>query len=118
MKYTQCINKVELAGFIGSAKVTEGSGWVSAMFSVATNLLYHDKDKNTVIETTWTVCSAFENKKISAETLRSLKKGTPVHVIGRLKNLRYTTTDGTERYETEVVVTELEVLENRPDSEE
>lgn len=98
METLQQLNRVQLRGYIGSIKVqTIGSSKV-ARFSVATNYAYKDAQGYCVIETTWSNVVA---QNITC--LDSLKKGDAVEVIGRLKNQRYTGTDGIEHYVTEII---------------
>lgn len=42
-----------------------------------------------------------------------LKKGRPVYIEGRLQTRRYTDKDGVERYATEVIATEMQLLGGR-----
>ena len=51
---------------------------------------------------------AWHGKDIS--DLDSLKKGDAVDVIGRLKNQRYTSADGTERSSVEILASSLKVI--------
>lgn len=99
------LNKVQLRGYIGSIKVqTVGCSKV-ARFSVATNYAYKDAQGYCVIETTWSNIVAWEGQNITC--LDSLKKGDAVDVIGRLKQQRYTGTDGIEHYVTEIIAQTL-----------
>ena len=105
MEPLQQLNKVQLRGHIGSIKVlTVGCSKV-AKFSVATNYAYKDAQGYRVIETTWSNVVAWEGQNITC--LDSLKKGDAVDVIGRLKNQRYTGTDGIEHYATEIIAQTL-----------
>ena len=102
------LNKVQLRGYIGSIRVqTVGCSKV-ARFTVATNYGYRSQDGYAVIETTWHNVTAWEGNTI--HDLDSLKKGDAVDVIGRLKNQRYTSADGTERSSVEILASSLMVI--------
>lgn len=112
MERLQCLNKIELQGRIGRISITKvGDGKLHASFSVATNYAYKDMGGNAVIETTWHNCTAFQSNKISVETLNKLEKGMSVNLKGRLRNHRYTDTEGTERTTYDVFVNELTILD-------
>ena len=80
-----------------------------ANFSVATDYAFTTKDGGAVIETTWHYVTAWEGKDI--QNLNQLKKGSFVHVIGRLRNRKYTAADGTERIVYEIVASKVEMIE-------
>lgn len=102
------LNKVQLRGYIGSIRVqTVGCSKV-ARFTVATNYAYRGQDGCAVIETTWHNVTAWEGNSI--HDLDSLKKGDAIDVIGRLKNQRYTSADGTERSSVEILASSLKVI--------
>lgn len=108
MDTLQQLNRVQLRGYIGSIKVqTVGCSKV-ARFTVATNYAYRGQDGYCVIETTWSNVVAWHGKDIS--DLDSLKKGDAVEVIGRLKNQRYTSADGTEHSSVEILASSLKVI--------
>ena len=102
------LNQVHLRGNIGSIRVqTVGCSKV-ARFTVATNYAYRGQDGYCVIETTWHNVTAWEGNTI--HDLDSLKKGDAVEVFGRLKNQRYTSVDGTERSNIEILASSLKVI--------
>lgn len=99
------INRVELQGIIGSVRQYTIGTQKGFQLTVATNRVY--KDKNPVIETQWTSCTGWESENID---LSLLEKGRGIHLIGRIRNQRYTGTDGVERTTMEVVVSSLEAV--------
>lgn len=102
------LNRIQLHGYIGSIKVqTVGCSKV-ARFSVATNYAYKDAQGYCVIETTWSNVVVWEGQNITC--LDSLKKGDSVEVIGRLKNQRYTETDGIGHCVTEIIAQTVSVI--------
>lgn len=102
---TEFINRVELQGIIGSVRQYTIGSQKGFQLTVATNRVYIDRDGNHVIETQWTCCSGWESENVD---LSLLEKGREVHLIGRIRNQRYTGADGVERTTMEVVVSSLE----------
>ncbi len=102
------LNHIELRGIVGSAKVQRIANANVANFTLATNIAYRDKDGTPVIETTWHNVTAWEGKGIA--DLTRLEKGSKVHLVGRIRNQRFTGADGSERTSTEVVARSLAFL--------
>jgi single-stranded DNA-binding protein len=49
--------------------------------------------------------------------LKRITKGTPVHVIGRMRSQKHTSSDGVEKYFYEIMAQKLEILESeQPES--
>ena len=102
------LNKVEIRGIIGSIYVKEYVNAKSANFSVATNYCYTTHNGEAVIETTWHRVLAWEGKLI--KDLDQLKKGSRVHVIGRIRPQRYIAQDGTEKTAVEIIASTVELM--------
>jgi len=100
------LNKVEIRGIIGSVYVKEFGNAKVANFSVATESCYTTQDGGKVIEITWHRVVAWEGEHI--QNLSELKKGSAVHVLGRLRMHRYTGADGAERSTYEVFASAIE----------
>lgn len=103
------LNKIEIRGIIGSVYVKDFGNTKVANISVATDYCYTTKDGSAVIETTWHYVTAWEGRDI--QNLNQLKKGSFLHVIGRLRNRKYTTADGTERIAYDIVANKVEQIE-------
>ena len=101
------LNRVELIGYVGSCRETTVGESTILRFTVATNYAYKSKDGTPVIEVTWSSCVAFGS---SQRPLPAIQKGSRVHVIGRMRNVRMTGEDGFERTSTEVCVSGLELI--------
>jgi len=101
------INKIELQGIVGNVSTNKVGDTTVARFSVVTEQSYTSKDGAMVIDTTWHNCTAWESAK---NAISDLKRGSIVHIVGRVRNTRYTTADGTERTISEIVVNEVKVL--------
>jgi single-strand DNA-binding protein len=102
------LNKVEIRGIIGSVYVKEFGNAKVANFSVATESCYTSQDGSKVIEVTWHRVVAWEGKQIQG--LSQLKKGSGVHVIGRLRMQKYMATDGCERSAYEILANSVEPI--------
>ena len=63
-------------------------------------------------DNTWHNATIWQSEKFN--DFDSLTKGTPVHIIGRLRMQRYTGSDGDERTVYEVIVSSLEILDTNP----
>ena len=108
MEYNQYINHVELQGIVGTSRVSDLGEKNAVSFSLATNYAFKDREGCHVIETTWHNCTSFVDKE---DDLSIYDKGTPLHIEGRLRNLRYTDACGCERTTIEVVVSKVRRLE-------
>ena len=102
------LNKIELRGIIGSVRVQNVADTKVANFSVATNSAFKSQAGAIVVETTWHNVVAWEGRGIAP--LDQLTKGAQVHVCGRLRNRRYTASDGTERTVNDIVAGTVELV--------
>ncbi len=103
------LNRIEILGIVGCVRVQNVGNTKVANISVATDYGYTTKDGNSVIETTWHYVTAWEGK--DTQNLDQLQKGSFVHVIGRLRNRKYTTPDGIERIVYDIVASKVEIIE-------
>lgn len=105
----ESFNRIELRGNVGNVRLAEvGSGKV-ANFSLATNYLYTNKDGEAVVETTWLNIVAWDAKGMP--DLNRIQKGVPVYVCGRIRQTKYTGTDGVEKQVYEVLANKLRIEE-------
>ena len=103
-------NKVQLIGNIGNTPeiITLDNGKKLAKFSLATNETYKNATGEKVTNTDWHNIVAWNN---TAEIIEKyLEKGREVAIEGKLTSRSYDDKDGTKRYITEVVVSELLML--------
>ena len=103
------LNKVELVGTVGMVSQSEIGQVRSASFSLVTNYLSRTASGEAVIETTWHRVVCYEGKGICP--VSEIEKGVNLHVIGRIRNRRYTTDTGEERSTSEILATKVEVVE-------
>jgi single-strand DNA-binding protein len=108
------VNKVIIIGNLGKDPEVRymPSGSAICSITVATSRQWKDKtsgDKQE--ETEWHRITFFDRMaEIAAEYL---KKGRPVYVEGRLKTRKYTDKDGVEKYATDIVATDMQLLGGR-----
>lgn len=101
------INKVVLSGCAGSdAEIRVlGNNQRLARVSMAVNEYLRNGSGEEVKKTQW-FSLTFWNAKADA-AVELLKKGTRFAIEGRLQTNHYEAKDGTKRYSTEIVVSEL-----------
>ena len=106
-------NKVQLIGNLGmNPEVTVlDSGKKRAKMSLATHEVYRNASGDKVTETHWHQIVAWGKKAEIIE--RYLKKGSEVALEGKLMTRSYSDKEGNKRYITEVLVSEILLLEKR-----
>jgi len=108
------VNKVIIVGNLGKDPEVRymPSGSAICSITVATSRQWKDKtsgDKQE--ETEWHRIVFFDRMaEIAGEYL---KKGRPVYVEGRLKTRKWSDKDGVEKYTTEIVADQMQLLGNR-----
>ncbi len=107
------INKVILVGNLGNdpeTKYTQG-GMAVTKVSLATTSVRKDREGNTQERTEWHRVTFFGKLgEIAGEYLR---KGSQVYVEGSIRYDKYTGQDGTERYSTDIIADEMQMLGGR-----
>ncbi|MDE1953275.1 MAG: single-stranded DNA-binding protein [Betaproteobacteria bacterium] len=107
------VNKVILIGNLGKDPEVRyaPSGSAICNVSIATSRQWKDKAGEKKEETEWHRVVFYDRMaEIAGEYL---KKGRPVYVEGRLKYGKYTDKDGVERYTTDIIATEMQLLGGR-----
>jgi single-strand DNA-binding protein len=107
------INKVILVGNLGNdpdTKYTQG-GMAITRISLATTSVRKDKDGNQQERTEWHRVVFFGKLgEIAGEYLR---KGSQCYVEGSIRYDKYTGQDGVEKYSTDIIADELQLLGGR-----
>lgn len=104
------LNRIELRGNIGQdARINKVGENTVARFNIATNETFKDRTGALKEETTWHTVTAWNGKGMP--DFANLRKGVCVHVVGRLRQNRYTTADGEERTIYEVLAGRLSIEE-------
>lgn len=110
------INKVMLIGNIGKdPEIRYGaSGAAIANFSLATTESWKDKTTGEAKEQTeWHRCNAFGK---TAEVIgQYVKKGAKIFIEGRLQTRKWTDKGNVERYITEIIVENMQMLGGKSD---
>lgn len=108
------INRIEIQGRIGTVRHNTVNDTNVVNFSVVTDLLYKGKDGVPVSETTWHQVTAWEGRE--TQDCRKLEKGTAVNVIGRMRTVKYTNSEGVEKTLHEVLASRLRIIREDQES--
>jgi len=110
------INKVIIVGNLGQDPETRymPSGSAVTNFTVATNESWKDKQTGEQKDRTeWHRVAMFNRlAEIAAEYLR---KGSQVYIEGKLRTRKWQGQDGNDRYTTEIIADEMQMLGSRGD---
>jgi single-strand DNA-binding protein len=107
------INKVILVGNLGNdpdTKYTQG-GMAVTTISLATTSVRKDRDGNTQERTEWHRVKMFG--KLGEIAAEYLKKGSQVYIEGSIRYDKYTGQDGVEKYSTDILADEMQMLGGR-----
>ena len=112
------INKVILVGHVGADPTIRliDRGGVSikvATIRLATTEKWRDKNGQPQEETQWHNLVLWRQNAAFAE--KYVKKGGKLYVEGKITYRKYTANDGTERYVTEIQVTNITLLDKKQD---
>ncbi|WP_445766765.1 single-stranded DNA-binding protein [Rheinheimera sp.] len=115
---TKGVNRVILIGNLGQDPEVRymPQGGAVANMTIATSESWIDKATNERKEQTeWHRVVIYQRlAEIAGEYLR---KGSKVYIEGKLKTRKWTDKDGIERYTTEIVANELQMLDGRADNQ-
>lgn len=109
------VNKVILLGNLGNDPETQylQSGTAVTKLSIATSESWKDKDGNKQERTEWhRVCAFGKLAEIMGEYL---KKGSKVYIEGSLRTNKWEK-EGQTHYTTEIIASELQMLDSKGDS--
>jgi single-strand DNA-binding protein len=87
------------------------SGDPVANITIATSSRYKGKTGEMVEETEWHRVTFFG--RLAEIASQYLKKGRPVYVEGRIKTRKYTDKDGVEKFATDIIASEMQLLGGR-----
>ncbi|HOU01926.1 MAG TPA: single-stranded DNA-binding protein [Bacteroidales bacterium] len=107
------INKVILVGNVGKDPVVRyfDKGVAKATFPLATSETYTNQQGETITSTEWHNIVLWRSLAEVAE--KTIKKGTQVYLVGRIKTRSYVDKDGNNKYITEILADTLMVLEKK-----
>lgn len=113
------INKAIIIGNLGDkpeVRYTQNDVAV-ASFSVATSDIWNDKNTGEKKEATeWHRIVCYRGLAQVAGDY--LQKGSKVYIEGQLKTRKWQGQDGQDRYTTEIIANELQMLDGRPESKQ
>lgn len=112
---TRGINKVIIVGNLGNNPEVRymPNGEVVANFSVATSESWTDKNTGQPQERTeWHRIVAY--RRLGEIVGQYLKKGSKVYIEGRLQTRKWQDQQGNDRYTTEIICNEMQMLDSRP----
>jgi single-strand DNA-binding protein len=107
------INKVILVGNVGKDPVIRffDKGVAKATFPLATSETYTNQQGETVTTTEWHNIVLWRALAEVAE--KTVKKGSQVYIVGKIKTRSYVDKDGVNKYITEILADTLLVLEKK-----
>ena len=108
------VNKVIIVGNLGRDPEIRYMPSGDAIANIAVATSYKSKDRNTGEQkelTEWHRISFFG--RLAEIVAQYLKKGSSVYVEGRLQTRKYTDKDGIERYATDVIAENMQMLGGR-----
>jgi len=113
------VNKVIIIGRLGQDPEVKylPSGGAVTNVSVATSEKWKDKATGQAVEKTEWHRLVFFNRlgEIAGEYL---KKGSNIYIEGRLQTRKWQAQDGTDRYSTEIVVDQMQMLDGKRDDDQ
>ena len=108
------VNKVIIVGNLGRDPEVRYMPSGDAIANIAVATSYKSKDRNTGEQkelTEWHRISFFG--RLAEIVAQYLKKGSSVYVEGRLQTRKYTDKDGIERYATDIIAENMQMLGGR-----
>jgi single-strand DNA-binding protein len=107
------INKVILVGHVGKEPVVRyfDKGVAKASFPLATSESYTNQQGETITSTEWHNVVLWRSLAEVAE--KTVKKGTQVYIVGKIKTRSYVDKDGVNKYITEILGDTMMVLEKK-----
>jgi single-strand DNA-binding protein len=112
------VNKVIILGNVGRDPESRQmpSGDSICNLSMATTRKWKDKEGEKHEETEWHRVTFFGRQAEIVEEY--VQKGDPLYIEGRIKTRKYTDKEGFEKYATEIIATELQLLGSKRDRED
>ena len=98
----ESLNKVELKGMVGNVKTQNIGDTESTTFSICVSNAYKAMD-TAIIEDNWFSVTTFQKRL-------NLSKGDKVHLLGRLKTVKYTDSQGIGRAMVSILAQKVEKI--------
>ena len=112
------VNKVILVGNLGQDPEIRymQNGKAVANLSMATSEAWKDQQGQQQEKTEWHRVIAFD--KLAEIIGEYVKKGSKIYCEGKLQTRKWTDQQGVERYSTEVVISEMQMLDSKPQGQQ
>lgn len=112
------VNRVTLIGNLGGDPETNytNGGTAVCKFSIATTEKWKDKEGNQKEDTQWHRIVIFG--KLGEIADEYLKKGRQVYIEGKIRYGKYTDKEGIDRYSTDIIADEMQMLGGGNDRDE
>ena len=111
------VNKIILLGNVGGNPDCRSfnNGEMFAMFSLATTETWRDSNTGEIREKTeWHRCVCYRG--LAGVVQQYVHKGSKLFIEGKLQNRKWTDQNGIERYSTEIIIENLQLLDQRPNN--
>ena len=111
------LNKAILIGSLGRDPEVRfmPNGEAVCNFSIATSENWKDKQGQKQEKTEWHNIVMY--RKLAEIAGEYLKKGAPVYIEGRIQTRKWQDKDGNDRYSTEIIADQMQMLGSKKDSE-
>jgi single-strand DNA-binding protein len=111
------VNKVILVGNLGKEPIMKymPNGEAVCNFSIATTDTWKDKAGAKQERTEWHNIVMY--RKLAEIAGEYLKQGAPVYIEGRLQTRKWQTKEGQDRYTTEIICDQMQMLGGKKDGE-
>ena len=112
------VNKVILVGNLGQDPEIRymQNGKAVANLSMATSETWKDQQGQQQEKTEWHRVIAFD--KLAEIIGEYVKKGSKIYCEGKLQTRKWTDQQGVERYSTEIVINEMQMLDSKPQGQQ
>lgn len=107
------VNKVILVGRLGKDPETRymGNGEAVTNATLATSESWKDKNGDKQERTEWHNLVFY--RRLAEVAGEYLKKGSQIYIEGKLQTRKWQTKEGQDRYTTEIIVTEMQMLSGK-----
>jgi single-strand DNA-binding protein len=107
------INKVILVGNVGKDPVVRyfDKGVAKATFPLATSETYTNQQGETITSTEWHNIVLW--RSLAEVVEKTVKKGSQVYIVGKIKTRSYVDKDGVNKYITEILADTMMLLEKK-----
>ena len=108
------VNKAVILGNVGDDPSIRymPNGKAVANFTVATSESWKDQQGQKQERTEWHRCTAYD--KLAEIIGEYIKKGSKLYLEGKLQTRKWQDQQGQDRYTTEIIVSEMQMLDGKP----